>query len=160
MRFKNPRFKASEYQEVYISEVLLQPSKNKLSDEQKVEIKQHYQDALAKAFATKFTVVPSPGPKTLTVRSSITALDSVNVAANAVLSVVAVPIDNGGASTETEILLGNERQYAESRSVVGGFVGGEGTLKSKAFGYLNKTGHIKSSLTSIAEELVSKVSSS
>ncbi len=157
LRFRKAGFQSSAIKQVYIAPVELKTDGSKLPADLQSELKSHYQEALATAFSQKYSVVSKPSSRAFTVRSAITKLDTVNVATNAVLSIVAVPVDTGGASVETELLKNSERHYAEARSVAGGLTG-SGNFASKTLGYLSKTKHTKVALTTIANDLVAQIS--
>lgn len=153
--YTNPQLQTSKLKKVHLSPVVLQLEKEAFSEEKRNELVTYYETELKTAFGSHYQLVNAPARDAYTVRSAITGLNSANVFTNAVLSIVAVPLDNGGASAETEILKGtnNERLYAESRSIAGGLTG-KGSLASKTFGYLSSTNHAKSALKNVAEELV------
>lgn len=154
-RYVSPKLSEVKYKKVYIEPVVFQLEKAAFSEKQRTELSAYYMDELITAFGAQYEIVPQAASDAYIVRSAITGLNGANVVANAVLAVVAVPLDNGGASAESEILRGSnrERLYAESRSVVGGFTG-KGSLTSKTFGYLSKTSHSKAALKTMAEDLV------
>ncbi len=105
-RYRRPEFNVSLYDNVYIEPISLQLTTNKLNAEQLIEVSQYFHDSLKSAFDPHFKITEKPTKKTLVVRSAITAVDSVNVPINTVLSFVAIPIDNGGASVEIELIDG------------------------------------------------------
>lgn len=156
LRFRKDGFEPSSIKQVYIAPVELRLTESKLSAALQNELKEHYQQQLHEAFAAHFQVVKQPSAKAHTLRSAITKFDTVNVATNAVLSIVAVSVDNGGASVESELIKNQDRFYAEARSVVGG-LSGSGSFASKTVGYLSKTRHTKSALTTIAKDLADQM---
>lgn len=158
--YTSPKLATPDYKKVYIAPVELQLEKEAFSEEQRADLVTYYETELKTAFGSQFELVTSPTSSAYTVRSAITGLNSVSVVANAVLAVVAVPLDNGGASVETEFLDGasQERLYAESRSLAGGLTG-KGSFTSKTLGYLSKTSHAKACLKIVAEELAKTLGS-
>ncbi len=149
LRYKKSGVNFQEIKKVYLSPVELRADDNPVNR----ELITYYQTALKEAFSKHYQVVSKPSSGVLVVRAAITKINTVNVGLNVVTSIVAVPVDNGGASAEAEMLLDKERVYAESRSVAGG-LRGAGSFKSKTLGYISKTSHAKSALKTLAEDLV------
>lgn len=154
-RYVSPKLSEVKFKKVYIEPVVFHLEKEVFSEEQRKELSSYYMAELEAAFGAQYQVIPKAASDAYVVRTAITGLNGANVVANAVLAIVAVPLDNGGASVESEILAGanRERLYAESRSVAGGLTG-KGSLKSKTFGYLSKISHSKAALKTMAEDLV------
>ncbi len=153
--YKSPKLATTKFKKAYIAPVTLQLEKESFSEKKRQEMIAYYEGELKTAFGARYALIDAPASDAYTVRSAITGLNGANVFANAVLSIVAVPLDNGGASAETEILAGRgkERLYAESRAIAGG-VTGKGSLVSKTFGYLSSTSHTKAALKDVAQKLV------
>ena len=86
--------------------------------------------------------------KSLKIRASITDVDTVNVGVNAIASVVAVPIDNGGVSVELEI------SDSESGRLLLALSGYETGKIQQVGGFFSKLGHARSGLRKIAENVV------
>jgi len=62
--------------------------------------------ALKAELGKQWTIVSSPGPGAIRVRSALTAVRKSNPPVNLVLTAVAVPLINGGLSAEAEFLAG------------------------------------------------------
>ena len=86
--------------------------------------------------------------KTLRIRASITDVDTVNVGVNAIASVIAVPVDNGGVSVELEI------SDSESGRLLLALSGYETGKIQQVGGFFSKLGHARSGLRKIAENVV------
>ena len=63
--------------------------------------------ALKEELAKQWTIASAPGPGTIRVRTALTAVRKSNPFINIVLTVVAVPLVNGGLSAEGEFLAGS-----------------------------------------------------
>lgn len=90
--------------------------------------------ALRDQLAKQWKIVNHPGPHTIRIRTALTAVHKSNPAANVVLTVVAVPLLNGGLSGEGEFLGGGRRIGAISWA-------GEGIFDPG--GYYTQLGHAK-----------------
>ena len=156
--FTSPKLANTKLRKAYITPVVLELKKETFSEAKRAELVTYYQDELKTALGEKYEIINAPSSNAYTVRSAITGLNGSNVWANAVLAVVAVPLDNGGASVETEVLKGksSERLYAEARSIAGGLTG-KGSFTSKTFGYLSSTSHSKAALKNVAQTIADKL---
>lgn len=98
--------------------------------------------ALRDELGKKWTVVGSPGAHTIRIRTALTAVHKSQPAANVVLTIVAVPLLNGGLSAEGEFDGGGHRIGAISW-------GGEGIFNP--VGYYTALGHAKALTGSFAK---------
>lgn len=100
------------------------------------------QKALRDELGKQWTVVNAPGPRTVTIRTALTAVHKAQPAANVVLTIVAVPLLNGGLSAEGEFDGGGRRIGAISW-------GGEGIFNP--VGYYSALGHARALTASFAK---------
>jgi hypothetical protein len=72
--------------------------------EKQAPVLKHLRDALRDELAKVRPVVDAPGPRTARVRAAVTDEVEADVIINILASIVAVPVTNGGATIEAEIL--------------------------------------------------------
>ena len=72
--------------------------------EKQAPVLKHLRDALRTELAKIHPVVDTPGPRTARVRAAVTDEVEADVIINILASIVAVPVTNGGATVEAEVL--------------------------------------------------------
>lgn len=100
--------------------------------------------ALKRELGKEWPLVSAPGPGVLVVRSALSAVRKSSPAANVVLTVVAVPLINGGLSAEAEWLDGKTRKQVGALAWAD-----EGRLNP--VGYYSELGHPKALVEDFAK---------
>jgi hypothetical protein len=100
---------------------------------------------IREALSKEWTVVTRPGPRTLRIRTALTAVRKANPGINLVLTIVIVPLDNGGLSAEADILGANGKSVASLTWV------DQGRLNPT--GYFSPFGHAKAVTSGLAGKI-------
>ncbi|MEM9481301.1 MAG: DUF3313 family protein [Verrucomicrobiota bacterium] len=122
------------------------------SEDSIVRLKAYFDRAMIEEFREAgFRLVREPVSGSLHVKSAITAFNTTRPVLNTVTTIIAVPVDNGGVSVETEILdpANGEVVYAEAASTRGGPL--QGKFGRQMVGYFQRHGHAETGLRIIAE---------
>jgi hypothetical protein len=115
------------------------------------DLAQRTETALKRELGKEWPLVAAPGPGVLIVRSALTKVRKSSPAANVVLTVVAVPLINGGLSAEAEWLDGKSRRQVGALAWAD-----EGRINP--VGYYSELGHPKALVDDFAKVLASRLS--
>ncbi len=117
------------------------------------QLKMDLQSAIRQSFKSRFEYTTQPGPNVLRVRFAITGVDKSNPSLNVALAILIVPLANGGASTEAEVLdsRSGERLVAVVASSNGSL------LKGEFSGFFSEFGHAKQHFAQQADVLRDKI---
>lgn len=130
--------------------IVIEPVENRLSGNitpaEALDLTRTVEKQLRIEIGKEWQIVDKPGPHTLMLRSALTQVKKSNPAANVVLTVVAVPLFNGGLSGEAEFI------DPAAKSQIGAIQwADEGRLNP--VGYYSELGHPKQ----LAEEFAKAV---
>lgn len=136
------------YQNIVVDTPIAWLGEQAPSDAQAIdELLLHFRDALTMQLGAGFTIVDEVGPQTLRIEAALTDVDGSNPALNAFTGIVAVPVDNGGATIEFRVA---DSTTGSVIATGNGFAEGGALQVIKSF---SRYGHARYALTKLAERV-------